>query len=192
MGFIETSDFKKGTKLIHNGQPFTVVDFQHVKPGKGNQFTRTKIKNLVSGSVLEVTIRSGEKIEAADVEDKTMQFLYADGDTFHFMDGKTYEQIEVTRELLGDKAGFLLPEMNCDVVFWQNRPITIELPNHVELKIEHTEPGLKGDTATNVTKPATLETGVQVNVPLFINIGDTVKVDTSTGAYLERTSIGSN
>lgn len=190
MATIETSDFKKGTKLIHNGQPFTVVEFQHVKPGKGNQFTRTKIKNLVSGSVLEVTYRSGEKVEAADVEDKEMTFLYADGDTYHFMDGKSYEQVEIAKDLLGEKAGYVLPEMSCDIVFWKSRPITIEIPNQVELKIEHTEPGVKGDTATNVTKPATLETGKTINVPLFINIGDTVKVDTSSGNYLERTSIG--
>lgn len=190
MGYIETSDFKKGTKLIHNAQPFSVVEFQHVKPGKGNQFTRTKIKNLVSGSVLEVTYRSGEKVEAADVEDKTMTFLYADGETFHFMDGKTFEQIEINAELLGSKKGFLLPDMSCDIVFWKGRPITIEIPNHVELQITHTEPGVRGDTATNVTKPAELETGVQINVPLFINIGDKVKVDTSSGSYLERTSIG--
>lgn len=187
---METSDFKKGTKLIHNSQPFTVVDFQHVKPGKGNQFTRTKIKNLQTGAVLEVTYRSGEKIEAADVEDKTMTFLYADGDTYHFMDAKTYEQIEVSGDQLGDKAGFLLPEMACDIVFWQSRPIAIEIPNHVELEIAHTEPGVRGDTATNVMKPATLETGRSINVPLFINIGDKVKVETSTGNYLERTSIG--
>lgn len=191
MATIETSDFKKGTKLIHNGQPFSIVEFQHVKPGKGNQFTRTKIKNLVSGAVLEVTYRSGEKVEGADVEDKTMTFLYADGDQYHFMDGKTYEQIEVTADQLGDKKGFLLPEMTCDIVFWKGRPISIDLPNHVELKIEHTEPGVRGDTATNVQKPATLETGVEVSVPLFINIGDTIKVDTSNGQYLERTSIGS-
>lgn len=190
MGTIETSGFKKGTKLIHNGQPFTIVEFQHVKPGKGNQFTRTKIKNLVTGSVLEVTYRSGEKVEEADVEDKSMTFLYADGDTYHFMDGKTFEQIEVSGEQLGTKSGFLLPDMSCDIVFWKARPISIEIPQHVELKVEHTEPGVRGDTATNVNKPATLETGVQVNVPLFINIGDTIKVDTGSGSYLERTSIG--
>lgn len=190
MGTIETSAFKKGTKLIHNGQPFTITEFQHVKPGKGNQFTRTKIKNLMTGAVLDVTYRSGEKVEEADVEDKDMTFLYADGDTFHFMDGKTYDQIEVSAEQLGDKKGFLLPDMSCGIVFWKGRPISIDLPNHVELKVEHTEPGVRGDTATNVQKPATLETGVQVNVPIFINIGDTIKVETATGAYLERTSIG--
>ncbi|MBX2811181.1 MAG: elongation factor P [Myxococcales bacterium] len=190
MGTIETSAFKKGTKLIHNGQPYSIADFQHVKPGKGNQFTRTKIKNLVTGSVLEVTYRSGEKVEEADIEDRDMTFLYADGDTFHFMDGKTFEQIEITAEQLGDKKGFLLPDMTCGIVFWKSRPISIDVPNHVELKVEHTEPGVRGDTATNVQKPATLETGVQVNVPIFINIGDTVKVDTATGSYLERTSIG--
>ncbi len=190
MATIETSSFKKGTKLIHNDQPFSIVEFQHVKPGKGNQFTRTKIRNLVTGSVLEVTYRSGEKVEAADVEDKSMTFLYADGEVYHFMDGKTFEQVEVNGELLAEKKGFILPEMAVGIVFWKGRPISMEIPQHVELRVEHTEPGVRGDTATNVTKPATLETGVQVNVPLFINIGDTIKVDTAAGSYLERTSIG--
>jgi elongation factor P len=186
---IETSDLKKGVKVIHNEQPYVVVEFQHVKPGKGNAFTRTRIKNLQSGSVLEVTYKSGEKIEAADVEDKTMTFLYAD-EEFHFMDAKTYDQVAISAELLGDLKNFLLPEMSCAVVFWKGRPITVDIPNHVLLKVTHCEPGVRGDTATNVTKPATLETGYQVSVPLFITVGDTVKVDTTTGLYIERTARG--
>ncbi len=187
MTVLETSDFRKGLKIMHNNAPFVIVDFQHVKPGKGNAFTRTKIKNLQSGSVLEVTYRSGEKIEGADCEDKTMTFLYADGSSYHFMDAKTYDQVEIQEETLGDAAKYVLPEMSCAVVFFKGRPLTIEVPNHVELKVTHCEPGVRGDTATNVTKPATMETGVQVNVPLFISVGDTVKIDTSNGAYLERT-----
>lgn len=187
---METSELKKGVKLIHNGQPYVVVEFQHVKPGKGNAFIRTKIKNLQTGAVLEQTYRSGVQLEAAEVEDKTMSFLYDDGDGYHFMDQKTYEQVALTKDLMGDAANYILPEMVCSVVFWEGRAITVEIPQHVELKISHTEPGARGDTATNVTKPATVETGAELSVPLFINIGDTVKIDTTTGKYIERTSRG--
>ncbi|HJL40228.1 MAG TPA: elongation factor P [Myxococcales bacterium LLY-WYZ-16_1] len=190
MATFETSDFRKGLKIIHNNQPYVIVDFQHVKPGKGNQFTRTKIKNLSTGSVLEVTYRSGEKVEDAEVDDRTMSFLYADGSTYHFMDQKTYDQVEITEEALGSMKDFLLPEMSVDLLFWKGRPISIQLPQHVELEITYCEPGVRGDTATNVTKPATVETGATINVPLFINIGDKVKVDTTEGKYIERTSIG--
>lgn len=190
MATLDTSDFKKGVKILHNGVPFVIVDFQHVKPGKGNQFTRTKIKNMQTGAVLEVTYKSGEKVEDPEVEDKSMTFLYADGDTFHFMDQKNYEQVEISREFLGDSANYLLPDTNCDVVFWKSRPHTVSIPQHVELKVSHCEPGVRGDTATNVTKPATLETGVTVNVPLFINVGDTLKIDTESGSYIERTGRG--
>lgn len=190
MASFETSDFRKGLKILHNGQPYSIIDFQHVKPGKGNQFTRTKIKNLTTGSVLEVTYRSGERVEDAEVEQRTMQFLYADGPAYHFMDQKTYDQVEIQEDILGEAKNFLLPEMNAEVVFWRGRAITAEIPQHVELKITYCEPGVRGDTATNVTKPATLETGAVVNVPLFINEGDTVKIDTTTGTYLERTAIG--
>ena len=187
MAVLETSDFKKGVKLIHNNDPFVIVDFQHVKPGKGNAFTRTKIKNLQTGAVLEVTYRSGEKVNGADVEEKTMTFLYSDGSTFHFMDAKTYDQVEIMESKIGEGAKYLLPDMSCAVVFWEGRAITVQIPQHVELKVESCEPGVRGDTATNVTKPATMETGVIVHVPLFINVGDTLKIDTSTGQYIERT-----
>lgn len=161
-----------------------------MKPGKGNAFTRTRIKNLVTGAVLEVTFRSGEKIEGADVEDKTMTFLYAEGDVYHFMDAKTYDQVELSAELMGDAKNYILPDMSCGVVFWKGRGISVDIPQHVELKVAETEPGVRGDTATNVTKPATLETGFQVNVPIFINAGDTLRIDTSTGSYIERTGRG--
>ncbi len=191
MATFETSDFRKGLKILHNNVPFVIVDFQHVKPGKGNAFTRTKIKNLQTGAVLEVTYRSGEKVEDPEVEDKSMTFLYKDGESFHFMDSKTYDQVEISQELLGDTANFLLPDMNAGVVFWRGRAISVEIAQHVELKVEHCEPGVRGDTATNVTKAATMETGAVVQVPLFINVGDTLKIDTKSGSYLERTSIGS-
>lgn len=190
MGTFETSDFRKGLKILHNDQPFVIVDFQHVKPGKGNAFTRTKIKNLQSGAVLEVTYRSGEKVGDPEVEDKTMTFLYQDGDTFHLMDAKTYEQVELPRDAMGDGARYLMPDMTCDVIFFKGRAISVDVPQHVELKVSSCEPGVRGDTATNVTKPATLETGAEVAVPLFINVGDTLKVDTSTGKYIERTGRG--
>lgn len=190
MATLETSDFKKGVKILHNNAPFVIVDFQHVKPGKGNQFTRTKIKNLQTGAVLDVTFKSGERVEDPEVEEKSMSFLYNDGDTYHFMDQKTFEQVEITRDFLGNSASYLLPDMVCGVVFWKKRPLTVEIPQHVELKVESCEPGVRGDTATNVTKPATMETGLAVNVPLFINVGDTLKIETSSGNYIERTGRG--
>lgn len=186
----ETSDFKKGLKILHNGVPFVIVDFQHVKPGKGNQFTRTKIRNLQTGAVLDVTYKSGERVEDPEIEDRTMSFLYAVGDAYHFMDQKTYDQVEITKEFLADAVNYILPDMAVDVVFWKGRPLTVQIPMHVELKVATCEPGVRGDTATNVTKPATMETGLQVNVPLFINVGDTLKIDTSNGSYLERTGRG--
>jgi elongation factor P len=187
---IETSDFRKGVKVLYDGAPWTIIDFQHVKPGKGNAFTRTKLRNLATNNVLEVTFKSGDTLEDPDVEEKTMTFLYGDGETFNFMDAKTFDQVELQAAQIGEQKNFLLPQMNADIVFWRGRAINVEIPQHVELKITYCEPGVRGDTATNVTKPATLETGAIVQVPLFINEGDSVKVDTSTGEYLERTSIG--
>ncbi|MBK8014349.1 MAG: elongation factor P [Deltaproteobacteria bacterium] len=188
---METSSFRKGLKILHNGVPYVIIDFQHVKPGKGNAFTRTRIKNLQTAAVLEITYRSGEKLEDPEVEERSMTFLYEDGGIYHLMDAKTFDQVEITGEFLGDTKNYLLPDMVCDVVFWKARPLTIQIPQHVELKIAHCEPGARGDTATNVTKPATLETGAVVDVPIFINVGDKVKIETDTGRYIERTSIGS-
>lgn len=190
MGSFETSDFRKGLKIIHNGVPYVIVEFQHVKPGKGNAFTRTKIRNMQSGSQLEVTYKSGDRVDDAEVEERQMTFLYKEADTYHFMDAKNYEQVEIPGDSVGDQARFMLPEMSTQIVFWKGRPLTVEIPAHVQLKITYCEPGVKGDTATNVTKPATLETGAIIAVPLFVGEGDTVKVDTRTGEYIERTSIG--
>jgi elongation factor P len=188
---LETSDFRKGLKILHNNQPHVIIDFQHVKPGKGNQFTRTKLRNLATGGVVEQTFRSGERVEDPEVEERTMQFLYADGEGYHFMDQKNYEQVALQEDVLGSQKDFILPEMACDVILWKGRALNVVIPQQVELVITYCEPGVKGDTATNVTKPATMETGATVNVPLFINTGDKIKVDTATGSYLERTAIGS-
>jgi elongation factor P len=187
--FFDTSEFKKGLKIIHNGQPYSIIEFQHVKPGKGNAFTRTRIKALLSGSVLEVTYKSGEKVEDAEIEEKVMTFIFKD-DAYNFMDTKTYEQVAITEEIVGDKGQWILPNTNCDIIFWRQRAVALSVPAHMEFKVSHCEPGVRGDTATNVTKPATLETGAEINVPLFINAGDRVKVDTETGKYIERTAIG--
>lgn len=186
----ETSDFRKGLKIIYDAQPWVVVDFQHVKPGKGNAFTRTRLRNLLTGSSQDVTFKSGERVDVPDIEDKTMSFLYKEGDSYHFMDQRNFDQVELSETALGDAVKFLLPEMQANVMFYNGRAITVDIPQHVVLKVTYCEPGVRGDTATNVTKPATLETGAIVAVPIFINEGDSVKVDTRTGEYLERTSIG--
>jgi elongation factor P len=187
---IETSDFRKGLKVLYEEKPYQIVDFQHVKPGKGNAFTRTRLKNLLTGSILEVTFKSGEKLDDPDIEEKQMSFLYKEGDVFHFMDQKSYDQVEIQAAAIGDSAQFLLPEMVCGIMFWRGRAVNIEVPAHVTLKVTYCEPGVRGDTANNVTKPATLETGAIVQVPLFVNEGDSIKVDTRIGEYLERVSIG--
>ena len=186
----ETSDFRKGLKIIYDAQPWVVVDFQHVKPGKGNAFTRTRLRNLLTGSSQDVTFKSGERVDVPDIEDKTMSFLYKEGDSYHFMDQRNFDQVELSETALGDAVKFLLPEMQANVMFYNGRAITVDIPQHVVLKVTYCEPGVRSDTATNVTKPATLETGAIVAVPIFINEGDSVKVDTRTGEYLERTSIG--
>lgn len=190
MAGFETSDFRKGLKILYNEKPFVIVDFQHVKPGKGNAFTRTRLRDLQTGAQLEVTFKSGDRVGDPEIEEKVMSFLYKEGETFVFMDTKNYEQVEISEEQVGDGAKFLLPEMQADIVFWKQRPITVEVPAHVVLKITYCEPGVKGDTATNVTKPATLETGAIIAVPLFVGENDKVKVDTRTGEYIERVSIG--
>jgi elongation factor P len=186
----ETSDFRKGLKILYDGTPYVIVDFQHVKPGKGNAFTRTRLKNLLTGSVLEVTLKSGERVGDPEIEDKTMSFLYKEGETYHFMDQKNFEQVELPESAIGEQSKFLLPEMVADVMFYKGRAINVEIAKHVVLKVTYCEPGVRGDTATNVTKPATVETGAIVAVPLFISEGDKIKVDTQTGEYIERTSIG--
>ena len=181
-----TSDFKKGLKLLIDDQPYTIVDFQHVKPGKGNQFTRTKLKNLLTGSNLEKTYKSGEKFGVPDVETKDCQFLYSDDAGFHFMDKSNYDQHDLHEDDVGDSKNFLIENLDVTLMFFNNRAIGVDVPNSVKLTVTQTDPGLKGNTVTGATKPATLQTGLVVHVPLHINEGDTLKIDTRTGEYVER------
>jgi elongation factor P len=181
-----TAEFKKGLKIEIEGKPFIIVDFQHVKPGKGGAFVRTKLKNMVNGRVVDQTFRSGEKVGRPDMEEKEMQYLYRDGDNFVFMDNETYDQVFLSREQLGDQSQFLQENINIKLLYFNREPLGLELPNFVELTVTATEPGFKGDTATGGSKPATLETGAVIQVPLFIAEGDRIRVDTRTGAYMER------
>ncbi|MEE2961462.1 MAG: elongation factor P [Myxococcota bacterium] len=183
---LNTSDFRNGLKIEYQGEPYIIVEFQHVKPGKGNAFTRTKIKNLLSGRVLDPTFKSGEKVGKPDIEEKDMQYLYREGEHYVCMDNTTYEQVVVDQEAVGDQATWLKENDPVSVLFWNGSPITVEVEKHVVLQITHCEPGVRGDTATGASKPATLETGAVVQVPIFINEGENIKVDTRTGSYLER------
>ncbi len=182
----ETSDFRNGLKIEFDNQPFVIVEFQHIKPGKGNAFTRTRIRNLITGRQLTPTFRSGEKVKKPDVEEKTMQYLYPEGDTCAFMDTTNYEQVQIQKEAIGEQIRFLKENVECQVVFWNGRAVTIDLPNHMNLKVTETDPGFRGDTATGATKLAKLETGASINVPLFINEGDLLRIDTRSGEYIER------
>ncbi len=181
-----TANFRKGLKIELEGKPFLIVDFLHVKPGKGGAFVRTRLKNMETGQVLEKTFRSGEKVNRPDLMEREMQYLYQDTEGYCFMDNKNYEQIFIDQEHLSDSRDFLKENIDVKMLFFNNKPIGIELPIFVELKIEQTDPGVRGDTATGATKPATLETGFVIQVPLFINEGETVKIDTRTGEYVER------
>lgn len=181
-----TAEFKNGLKIELDGEPFTIVDFQHVKPGKGGAFVRTKLKALKTGKVIERTFRSGEKVDKPDVEEKKMQFLYESDGSYHFMDVESYEQFQFTADQIGDGVGFLKEETVVSVLFHNQRAIGVELPNFVELEVAETDPGFRGDTVSSSGKPAKLKTGAVVQVPLFINIGDVIKVDTRTWGYIER------
>jgi elongation factor P len=183
---MDASDIKKGLKFMYEGQPYIVVEFQFVKPGKGQAFTRTKMRNLLTGGVLDRNIRSGEKFEPADAEERTMQFIYPDGEGFVFMNSASGEQITVQKDVVGDNAQFLNDGLECQITLYQGNPISLSLPPHVIVQVTETEPGAKGDTASNVTKPATVSTGAVVHVPLFIGEGEWIKVDTRTAGYLER------
>ena len=183
---ISTSEFKKGVKMELDSTPYVIIDFQHVKPGKGGAFVRTKLKNLITGKVIDKTFRSGEKVKEADIEQRSMQYLYKDGKDFILMDNETYDQIAISEETVGDDAKWMLEEAMVNVLIYKGNPVTIELPAFMELKIIETDPGVKGDTAQGGSKPAKLETGAVVNVPLFVAEGETIKVDTRTGDYIER------
>ncbi len=182
-----TSDFRKGLKVLIDGEPYLIVENEFRKPGKGQAVYTLRMKNLLRGNVLEKAYRSGDKVEAADVSESNLQYLYNDSKNWVFMDPESFEQYEVAKENLNDADKWLKEEAKVQVVFWNGQPITVTPPNHVVLEITYCEPGAKGNTATNVLKPATLETGAVVEVPLFINMGDKVRVDTRTGEYIERT-----
>ncbi len=181
-----TNDLKNGMTLNIDGQLWNVVDFQHVKPGKGGAFVRTKLKNVMSGKVVDRTFNAGVRVEQASVDRREMQYLYREGDDFVFMDTETYDQPHIPEATVGDAANYLLEEQNATVAFNEGVPLYVELPAAVELTVSQTDPGLQGDRSTGGTKPATLETGAQVHVPLFITTGEKIRVDTRTGQYLGR------
>jgi elongation factor P len=183
-----TADFRKGLKVELDGKPFIIVDFLHVKPGKGGAFVRTKLKNLETGAVIERTFRSGEKVHRPDLVEKQMQYLYQDDQGFHFMDMETYEQVFLTKEQVGESADYLIDGLELTVLYHGAEPISLELPTFIVAQIVETEPGVKGDTATGGSKSAKLSTGLVVQVPLFLEEGDVLKIDTRTGDYIERVS----
>jgi elongation factor P len=181
-----TNDLKTGMTLNIDGQLWNVVEFQHVKPGKGGAFVRTKLKNVMSGKVVDRTFNAGVRVEQASVDRRDMQYLYREGDDFVFMDTQDYDQPRIPAEVVGDAANYLLEEQNVVVAFNEGVPLYVEMPAAVELTVSQTDPGLQGDRSTGGTKPATLETGAQIQVPLFITTGEKVRVDTRTGQYLGR------
>ena len=182
---VSTAEFKKGLRIVFDGNPYTIVDFQHVKPGKGGAFVRTKLKHMKLGKVIDNTFRSGEKVELVDFEDKHMQFLYRD-DRYHFMDTESYEQLSLSADEVGDARDYLKENIEVDVLYIDGSPTAVDVPNFVELTVARTDPGVRGDTAQGGTKPATLETGAVIQVPLFIQTGDLIRVDTRTQTYMER------
>jgi elongation factor P len=183
-----TSEFRKGLKVLLDNEPFIIVDFQHVKPGKGGAFVRTRMKSLVTGNVLDRTFRSGDKIEIPEMEEKQMQYMYKEGVNYYFMDVNTYDQLFVEEENLGDAKNYVKEGLVINVSFYKGKAIGVELPNFVDLKVAKTEPGIKGDTAQNATKPAELESGYVLQVPLFLEEGEVIKIDTRSGEYITRVS----
>jgi elongation factor P len=183
---ILAGDLRPGMKIELDGMPYVVTDYQWVKPGKGGAFNRTKLKNMRTGSIVERTFRTEEKVESADLEERHAQFLYRSGDEFHFMDTETYEQFYLTENQMGDAPNYLKEEMVVTIVSHRSKPLNVEVPIFVELVVAETDPGVRGDTASGGSKPATLETGAVIQVPLFINVGDRLRVDTRTGNYIER------
>ncbi|HEV8437785.1 MAG TPA: elongation factor P [Methylomirabilota bacterium] len=182
---VSTAEFKKGLKIQFDGEPYSIVDFQHVKPGKGGAFVRTKLKHMRLGRVIDNTFRAGEKVELVDFEEKRMQFLYKD-DRYHFMDLETYDQISLSPDEVGGARDFLKENTEVEILFIDGSPVSVELPNFIELRVVKTDPGIRGDTATGGSKPATLETGAVVQVPLFVDRGERIKVDPREGRYISR------
>lgn len=182
-----TSDIRKGLCINFNNDLYQIIDFQHVKPGKGNAFVRTKLKSITSGKIIDHTFQAGHSIDPVRVERRTFQYLYSDEFAFHFMNDETYEQVAVNKEMV-DHAEYMKESEKVEILFHaaEERPLVVELPQYVELQVTYTEPGVRGDTATNAQKPATVETGAEIRVPLFINQSDVVKIETETGNYIER------
>lgn len=183
---ITAGDFRNGLTFDMDGQVMQVIEFQHVKPGKGAAFVRTKLKNVISGAVTETTFNPTAKFQEAYVERKDMEYLYEDGGLYYFMDPETYEQLPIAGSVMNDSFKFVKENMVCKVLSYKGNVFGVEAPNFVELQVTKTDPGFKGNTATNATKPATLETGAEIRVPLFINPGDKIRIDTRTGEYMER------
>ncbi len=183
---ISTNQFRNGTAIRVDGKRFTILFFQHVKPGKGGAFVRTRLRNIDTGAVVEKTFRAGEKLENVRTESRPMTYLYRDGDMLYFMDSDTYEQVAVPAEVVGEATGYVVEGGTVSVLSADGEVVSVEPPAHVDLEVAETDPGLKGDTATGGTKPATLETGLVVQVPLFVNVGDRVRVDTRSNEYLTR------
>lgn len=186
MASFSTNQFKSGLKIMLDGDPYNIVENEFVKPGKGQAFNRVRVRNLKNGRVVEKTFKSGESVEAADVMELDLQFLYTDGSTWHFMEPKSYEQYEANETAVGDAAKWLKDQDDCVVTLWDGQPLSVEAPNFVELKVTETDPGVRGDTSGGGGKPATMETGAVVRVPLFIDIGDVLKIDTRSGEYVSR------
>ena len=183
---ITAGDFRNGVTFEMDGNVVSIVEFQHVKPGKGAAFVRTKIRNVITGAVTEKTFNPNDKYPTAFIERRDMEYLYSDGDLYYFMDCESYEQLPINQSILGDNFKFVKENMVCKVLSYKGNVFGVEPPNFVELQVTKTDPGFKGDTATNVTKPATLETGAEVKVPLFIDEGEMIRIDTRTGEYLSR------
>ena len=186
MASYSTSEFKGGLKVMLDGDPCNILENENVKPGKGQAFSRTRLKNLRTGRVLEKTFKSNDTLEAADVADRDMQYLYNDGEYWHFMEPDTFDQYQADKSAVGDAALWMKEEDICMVTLYNGAPLAVTPPNHVVMEVMETDPGLRGDTATGGTKPATLATGAVVKVPLFMNVGDLIKIDTRTGEYLGR------
>jgi elongation factor P len=185
---LSINEVKNGLTILVDGEIYVIVEFHHVKPGKGAAFVRVKCRNLRTQNIQEKTFRGDEKIEEAYIEERKLQYQYKSGDTYHFMDQETFEDITINEESIGEKSKFLKDNLEAVAFFYKNEVLNVNLPNFIEFEITHTEPGIKGDTAKSGTKPATIDTGATIQVPLFIDIGDRIKVDTRSGSYVERIS----
>ncbi len=183
---VSAADFRNGTRIELNGDPYYIVEFQHVKPGKGGAFVRTKLKNYRTGNVIDRTFRPGERLEEPELEERDMQFLYAAGDSYTFMDTETYEQFTYEKKQLGQNADLLKEDTVSRILIYQHKPIAVELPIFIELKVTEADPGIRGDTASGGTKPAVVETGAVIKVPLYLEVGELIKIDTRTRQYVER------